>query len=173
VVSQLIPPMAFAMTRLRNLQLVGPLALFTAVLAAEGAAYALAQAPSSAWLWYLNLKWFSMFQQSHYSLKDYLGVDCEQFLCIALPLFAAACVGIAFKRSLLLAISSNLSFVYIGFVFYTWFRANSSSEQASLSVNFVTSSNPDLIVLAVLVGLSLLSFVVSHIAFIQRARAQA
>jgi hypothetical protein len=165
--------MAFAMTRLRNLQLVGPVALFAAVLAAEGAAYALAQAPSSAWLWYLNLKWFSMFQQSHYSLKDHLGVDCEQLLCIALPLLIAAGVGVAFKRSLLLAISSNLSFVYIGFVFYTWSRANGYSEQASLSVSFVTSSSPDLIVLAVLVGLSLLSFVVSHISYIQRARAQA
>jgi hypothetical protein len=161
------------MTKLKTLQFLGPVALFSAVLAAEAAAYALTQDPSSEWLWYLNLKWFSMFQQSHYSLKNHLGIDCEQLFCVALPLFAAGCIGVAIKRSLILAISSNLSFVYIGFVFYVWLRANTRAEQASLSVVLDSSPNPDLIVLAVLVALSLLSFVVSHIAFIQRARAAA
>jgi hypothetical protein len=66
-----------------------------------------------------------------------------------------------------------LSFVYIGFVFYTWLRANSYSEQASLSANIITSSGPDFILLAVLSGLSLLSFIVSHISFIRRACAEA
>jgi hypothetical protein len=161
------------MTRLKTLQFLGPVALFSAVLTAEMATYALAHAPSSEWLWYVNLKWFSMFQQSHYSLKDHLGVDCEQFFCVALPLFSAACVGLAFKRSLILAISSNLSFVYIGFVVYTWFRANSYSQEASLSVHYVASSDPDLILLLALVGLSLVSFVVSHVAYFQKVRARA
>jgi hypothetical protein len=161
------------MTKLKTLQFLGPLALFSAVLAAEVAAYALAYAPSSEWLWYVNLKWFSMFQQSHYSLKDHLGIDCEQLFCIALPLLAAACIGLAFKRSLFLAISSNLSFVYIGFVVCTWFSANSYSQEASLSAEYVASSNPDLIVLLVLIGLSLVSVVVSHVAYFQRVRARA
>jgi hypothetical protein len=161
------------MNRLRTLQFVGPVALFAAVLAAEAAAYALARYPSSEWLWYLNLTWFSMFQTAHYTLKGYLGVDCEQFLCIAVPLLVAAIAGLALKRPLPLAISSNVSFVYIGFVLYTWCRSKGYTEQASLSVDFVRSSNPDLILLAVLAGLSLISFVVSHIAFIQRARAEA
>jgi hypothetical protein len=161
------------MTRLKTLQFLGPIALFSAVLAAEAAAYALAQIPSSEWLWYVNLKWFSMFQQSHYSLKDDLGVNCEQLFCVALPLFAAACIGLAFRRSLILAISSNLSFVYIGFVVYTWFRANSYSVEASLSVEYVASSNPDLLVLLVLVGLTLVSLIGSHVAYFQRVRARA
>jgi hypothetical protein len=164
--------MAPAMIRLRNLQLVGPVALFGAVLGAEAAAYALTKAPSCEWLWYVNLKWFSMFQQSHYTITRYIGLDCEQFLCVALPLFAAALIGIARRRELLLAVASNVSFVYIGFVFYTWLRANSYSEQASLLANTITSSGPDFILLAVLIGLSLLSFVVSHVAYIQKAYAR-
>jgi hypothetical protein len=171
--NQLILPKRYRMRKVATLQLTGPIALFCAVSGSEAAAYGLSRMPKSEWLWYLNLKWFSMFQESHYALRAYVGVDCEQFLCIALPLFLVACAGIALKRSLILAISSNLSFVYIAFVFYTWFRVNSHREEASLAVSFGDSSSPDLMVLAVLVGLSLLSFVVSHISYIQRASARA
>jgi hypothetical protein len=161
------------MKKLATLQLTGPIALFAAIAAAEGAAFGLSHMPSSEWMWYLNLKWFSMFQQSHYVLKTYLGVECEQFLFVATPLLVAAFAGFAYRRHLVLAVASNLSFVYIGFVVYTWCRANNYPEQASLSVDFVTTSKPDLILVAFLVGLSLISFVVSHISYIQRARAQA
>jgi hypothetical protein len=161
------------MARLKTLQFIGPVALFSAVLAAEAAAYALAHAPSTEWLWYVNLKWFSMFQQSHYALKNILGLDCEQLLCIALPLFAAACAGLALKRSLMLAVASNVSFVYIGFVVYTWTRVYPLPKQASLSMQFASSSRPDLILLVLLASLSFLSFVVSHVFYIQQARAAA
>jgi hypothetical protein len=161
------------MKKLTVLQLTGPITLFCAIGAAETAAYGLSRVPSSEWLWYLNLKWFSMFQQSHYALKDHWHVECEQFLCIALPLVAAAGIGVVLKRWLLLAISSNLSFVYIAFVLYTWLGANPHPQVASLLWGDVGTSNPDVIVLIVLVGLSLLSFVVSHIAYIQKARAGA
>src|SRR5260370_38678020 len=106
------------MRKFESLQIVGPLALFCAVGAAECAAYGLSSAPSSEWMWYLNLKLFGMFQQSHYTASEYLGLERAQLLLVALPLFAMGCAGIAFRRSLLLALSSNLSFVYIGFVFY-------------------------------------------------------
>jgi hypothetical protein len=161
------------MNKLATLQLTGPVALFCAVAGAEGAAYGLSQMPSSEWMWYLNLQWFSMFQQSHYYLKGHLGFDCEQLLFVALPLLAAAWAGLTYRKHLVLAAASNLSFVYIGFVVYVWCRANVYPEQASLSVNFVASSGPDLILLAFLVGLSLISFVVSHVSYIQRARAKA
>ncbi len=163
------------MKKLSVLQLIGPVALFIAVAGAEGASYALWRMPSSEWLWYLNLRWFGMFQQSHYSLQGPLGFDCEQLLVIALPLLLAACFGYGLRQSLWLAISSNLSFVYIGFVFYTWAGANSFPETASLSGDFAASpdfwSKPDLIILIVLVSLSLFSFLVSHFSYVQRARA--
>jgi hypothetical protein len=163
------------MKKLSVSQLVGPVALFIAVTGAEAASYALSRMPSSEWMWYLNLRWFGMFQQSHYSLQGQLGIDCEQFLLIALPLMLAACLGYILRQSLLLAISSNLSFVYIGFVFCSWTRAQSFRQTASLSEEFTVSStiwsNPDILLLIVLVILSLFSFLVSHFSYIQRARA--
>ena len=161
------------MTRFGKLQLFGPAALILAVICAEGAAYGLAHFPSSEWLWYLNLKWFGMFQQSHYALNSSLGVDCEQLLFVAMPLSAAALIGVIFKRSLLVAISSDLSFVYIAFVVYTWWRAKTSAAEASLNFQYVGSSGPDTILLLILVTVSLVSFVVSHILYIQKARAPA
>jgi hypothetical protein len=163
------------MKKLSVSQLIGPVALFMAVAGAEAASYALSRMPSSEWIWYLNLRWFGMFQQSHYALQGRLGIDCEQLLLIALPLLLAACLGYRLRQSLLLAISSNLSFVYIGFVFCTWARAKSFPQTASLSGDFAASagiwSNPDLILLIVLVSLSLFSFLISHLSYIQRARA--
>jgi hypothetical protein len=163
------------MKRLSVSQLIGPVTLFMAIGGAEAASYALSWMPSSEWLWYLNLKWFGMFQQSHYSLQARLGIDCEQLLLIALPLLVAAVVGYRLRKSLLLAISSNLSFVYIGFVFCTWARAKSFPQTASLSGEFAVppdlSSNPDLFLLIVLVSLSLFSLLVSHWSYIQRVRA--
>ncbi len=128
------------MKKLSVSQLIGPVALFLAVAGAETASYALSRMPSSEWIWYLNLRWFGMFQESHYALQGRLGMDCEQLLLIALPLLLAACLGYRLRKSLLLAISSNLSFVYIGFVFYTWARAKSFPQTASLSGEFAASS---------------------------------
>jgi hypothetical protein len=166
------------MKKLSVSQLIGPVALFIAVAGAEASSYGLSRMPSSEWMWYLNLKWFSMFQQSHYTLQDRLGIEglgFEQLLLIALPLLLAAFLGYRLRQSLLLAISSNLSFVYIGFVFLTWARAKSFVQTASLSGRYAASpsiwSNPDLIILIVLVSLSLFSFLVSHLSYIQRARA--
>ena len=108
-------------------------------------------------------------------MQGRLGVDCEQLLLIALPLLLAACLGYWLRKSILLAISSNLSLVYIGFVFCTWICAKSFPQTASLSGEFAGLadiwSSPDLILLIVLVSLSLFSFLVTHLSYIQRARA--
>lgn len=159
------------MKKLTLFQLLGPVALFSAIFAAEVAALGLERFPSSEWLWYLNLKWFGMFQQSHYIVKAFLGGEYEQLFCIALPLIVCACLGVVFKRSLLLAIASNLSFMYMLFVLLAW-SGTKSPIQASLSAQFPVSSNSEVIVLVALVALCLISTVVSHFAFIQKACAK-
>jgi hypothetical protein len=163
------------MNKFRVCQLIGPIALFGATVAAEAAAYGLSCLPSSEWMWYLNLRWFGMFQQSHYALRDLMGIDCEQLLVIALPLLVAACLGIALRRVLLLAVASNLTFVYMAFVFCAWSRARPFPQTASLSAGFVSSpaiwSNPDMILLAILAGLSLFSFLASHAFYLLNTRA--
>jgi hypothetical protein len=159
------------MKKLPPLQLLGPVALFVALAAADLAAYALQLAPDSKWLWYVNLRWFDMFQRTHYALQAVTGQGYGQFVFIALPLLGAGFIGLIYKRSLLLALSSNLSFIYILFVAIVW-AGFKPHTQASLSGAVATSDRPDLLVLAPLVGFSLVSFIVSHVVYLARVRVE-
>jgi hypothetical protein len=160
------------MTRLAKLQLVGPLVVFVAVLAAEAAVLALALFPASELLWQLNLKWFMAFQRAHYILDECISMQYLQLLGIASPLLASALVGLASDRQLPLAISSNLSFVYASFVAFAGWQALRGPQAASLALVSVPSG-PDLYLLIVLLGASLVSFVVSHLVYVRAARAHA
>src|SRR5208283_351554 len=109
------------------LQLLGPVSLCTAMAIAECAASALNNAPSSEWLWYFNLKWFALFQQSHYGLKGALG-DGRQILVVGVPLLILAGLGGVFRLTLLLATSSNLTLAYFMFAALSWGRAKAPLE---------------------------------------------
>jgi hypothetical protein len=159
------------MKKLSPFQLLGPIALFVALAIADAAAYGLQLAPNSEWLWYVNLRWFDMFQRSHYALQAVAGLGHGQFVFVALPLLAAGFVGLFYQRSLLLALSSNLSFIYILFVAMAW-AGFKTETQASLSGAFAVSDHPDLFVLAPLVGFSLVSFILSHALYLGRVRAE-
>jgi hypothetical protein len=163
------------MTRLAKLQLIGPVALFGAVLAAEAAAWALAYSPSSELLWYINLEWFAAFQRSHYILSDnfsaYISMNYFQLVAIALPLLLLALVGCASRRQLPLAAASNLSLVYTVFLAYAWFdmaRVPKSASIASISI----PSGPDLYLFLILTGASVVSFVISHVLYLRAVRAR-
>jgi hypothetical protein len=160
------------MARLAKLQLIGPLVLFCAVLAAEGAAYALARSPASEFLWYINLEVFGSFQRTHYALSHLLDVDYLQLIGVALPVLSLALVGYLARRQLLLAISSNLSFVYAAFIAYSWRGSMPAPRAASLGIMAVPS-RPDFYLFVVLLGASLLSFVISHAIYLAAVRARA
>jgi hypothetical protein len=166
------------MTKLAKLQLIGPVVVFLAALAAEAAVYALNYSPTSEFLWYINLKLFGLFQQSYYVISNRVDIDGFQFLCIALPLFLVAVFGFVFKRPLALAIASNLSFIYASFVVYCSYMVDGASRQASLSVAsaavaWTVRSSPYLSMIAVLLGSSLLSFTISHVAYFRALRNKA
>ena len=149
------------------LQLLGPISLFGVMAMAEGAAYALSCAPSSEWLWYFNLKWFALFQQSQYGLEAALGGGA-QILVVGTPLLLLAGLGVASRRTLLLATSSNLTLAYVVFAVLSWARAK-APLQASLPVQYVvSSSNSEVIPLVALASLCLLSFAVSHVTYLQK-----
>jgi hypothetical protein len=159
------------MRKLGVFQLLGPVALFLALAAADAAAYALQRAPSCEWLWWLNLRGFEVFQRSHYALAAITGADHSQLAWIALPLLAAAVLGTVYRRSLLLALSSNLSFIYIVFVAIVWAGFHPEA-QASLAGGLPVTIHPDTLVLVPLVGFSLVSFVVSHAVYLMKVRAE-
>jgi hypothetical protein len=152
------------MSRAARIQFIGPAVVFVAVLLAECAAYALSRAPASRLLWYLNLELFGIFQKSHYVVTTYVDIVYFQLLFIALPLMLLASYGLRCECSLALAIASNLSCVYASFLVYTW-CASGLARTASVVVTRV-SAGPDLLLCVVLLGSSLLSFVMSHMTYI-------
>src|SRR5216683_78139 len=81
------------MNRLFKLQFLGPFALFAATLCAEFAARALDYAPSSEFLWFVNLRMFGIFQRSDAILSYFVPIEGFQFFGLALPIFVLACVA--------------------------------------------------------------------------------
>jgi hypothetical protein len=158
------------MNRLSKLQLIGPAFLFAAVLAAEAGAYALSMYPSSETLWYVNLKVFGLFQRSYYVLDSRTGLPGFELFFIATPIVVLASIGIALRRRLLLAISSNLSLVFALFLFYSWSLTQPRTLQASLNVMAVPTG-PDLYLIGILLAGSLLSCGVSHFIYVRFVRA--
>ena len=158
------------MNRLAKLQLIGPAFLFAAVLAAEAGAYALSLFPSSETLWYVNLKLFGMFQRSYYLVDSYTGVPCFNLFFIAMPILLLGCVGVFGRKRLLLAISSNLSFVYAGLLIHQWMLMQPHALQASLDTIAAPTRGADLYLVASLLGASFLSFCVSHFIYVRDVR---
>ena len=144
-----------------KLQFLGPVAVFLAVSAAEAAALALAHFPTSEKLWYVNLKIFQVFQNSAFTLQQPLDLPYSQFFLIALPLFAIATHGLLTNRRFVLALASHLSFIYAGFVFYSFVSSQPNPLSASLAgIAFVNC--PNIYMPLFLIGASLTSFLLSH-----------
>lgn len=162
------------MSGFARLQLIGPALLFAALLGADGAAYALAMFPSWSFLWRLNLDWFGIFQKADYVLSGYVDVAYFQLLFIGLPLIVMAGCGFICRRRLMLAIASNLSFVYASFLILSWYINEQSWKQTSLqaaSFQLVVPEGPDLGIIGALLGASLLSLIVSHMSYLRAVRA--
>jgi len=159
------------MSRLFKLQFVGPLALFVATLSAELAVRALAYAPSSELLWFVNLKMFGIFQRSYYMLSDLVSIQGFQLFCIALPIFLLACYGLAARSRLPLALASNLSLGYAALLLFSWQSPGAPTTQASL-VSIAVPSGAGFYVLTTILGTSLLSFAVSHLLYLRAARSE-
>jgi hypothetical protein len=153
-----------------RLQLIGPLALLGPVLGAETAAYALVQRPSSAFLWYLNLEVFGLFRVSRQLTGGFGAFPFSQLLIVA-PVALVAIIGVVFRRNLPLAIASNLSLVYAGFLLYSWqfWHGFRHMRQASLTIVQMPAGY-DLYLLGMLLGASCLSFAISHSLYLRAMR---
>jgi hypothetical protein len=157
------------MNRLFKLQFVGPFALFAAALSAELAARALQYAPSSEFLWFINLKMFGIFQRSDATLSYFIPIDGFQFFGLALPIFALACFGLAARSRPLFTVATHLSVVYALFLVMSWKMIVPNVTQASLGPITVSSgampSGAGLYVMATILGACLLSFAVTHLLY--------
>jgi hypothetical protein len=167
--------------QLAKMQLVGPFVVVAMIVAAEAAAYALVQTPSSALVWYLNIEVFGLFQRSHYVLSDRFALPYFQLVAVALPILFLACGGVVCRRLLLVATASNLSLIYALFLAYAWHLVEtpalvaaslgSSPLYAALSWSALTlSSGPHLFVLLSALIPSLFSCAASHLVYLRAVR---
>ena len=146
--------------------------LFVATLSAELAARALAYAPSSETLWYLNLGVFDIFRRSNSVLSYYINIDGFQLFGVALPIFALACLGLLVRSRLPLAVSAQLAVGYATFLLFSWQGPGQSAAQASLRVISVPSGE-NFYLLAGVSASCLLSCVISHVLYLRGDRPEA
>jgi hypothetical protein len=164
------------MKDLGKLQVVGPCTLLASILASEAAARALAYAPTSETLWFINLRVFEIFQKSRYyvdfipyNVGDHIPLVNEQFFFIIMPIFLMACLGLVFRKRLLLAVASNFSFICTAALLFLWYTDERQSQQASLVI-MGALQGPNLYLLTTLFGASMLSFLISHLLYIREYR---
>jgi hypothetical protein len=159
-----------SMQKLAQLQLTGPLALFAALAAAETAAYALTQYPSSAFLWYLNLDVFGLFRKSRLLMGEWGTIPFAQ-LALAAPFVLAATAGLVWPRRFLTALASTLGFVYTAFLAYAWeiWTFPLQAAQASL-VPIAVPTGYDLCLFLTLGSAALVSFIASNLVYFRAVR---
>jgi hypothetical protein len=169
------------MAKLAKLQLIGPLVVACTIIAAELATNLLAWMPSSTFAWYLNLEVFGVFQRSHYLLSGHTGVPYFQLLFISVPIMILACGGFALHQRFPIAAASNLSFVYVFFLVYTWQRVGTPPLQAASLTGAVSDSafnvsgitltfGPQVYVLIALLISSLFSFAATQVTYLVSIR---
>jgi hypothetical protein len=109
-----------------RIQLAGPATLIAAICCAELGARALANWPTSSFLWYLNLEVFQSFRYSPDGLGLGRWLSEDGFggaIWVAIPVLALLCIGLLLKVRLPLALASNLSLIYSTFLLYGSFNA--------------------------------------------------
>lgn len=146
-----------------RVQLIGPAAIFITAMLAEASAHALAYSPTSELLWYFNLDCFPMFQRSYYFVEYFMGYEKFELLLGSFPCFLI-CYALIGKRRLPLAIATNLSFIYVWFLF--------------LSCQVGSGSKMDLpfagdCIFLLLISATTPSVIVSHVVFIRAIRDRA
>ncbi|MDO9461480.1 MAG: hypothetical protein Q7N95_15395 [Alphaproteobacteria bacterium] len=151
------------MNRLFKLQFLGPFALFAATLSAELAARALQYAPSSEFLWFLNLKMFGIFQRSDAVLSYLVPIDGFQLFGLALPIFVVACLGLAAKCRPAFTVATHLSVVYALFLVVSWHVGVPTVAQASLGAVAIPAGGQ--YVMATILGTCFLSFAITHLLY--------
>ena len=162
------------MRTLATLQLAGPVALLLVVGAADSASWLLSQSPSSSLLWYLHLEVFGLVRRGRWILSDFGGLPFAQLLLIAGPLALLALLGVILRRNLLVAIASNLSFVYAAFLITSWFTWTSYGAVHSASLSMVhVPTGGNLYLYLVLLAWSVASFSASHLFYFRALRKRA
>jgi hypothetical protein len=146
-----------------KLQLAGPVGVITALASAEVGALALGRWPSSPLLWYVNLEIFRPVQYSFAPENALMLGDLARTLSVTAPLFALICIGLVARKRFPLALASNLSLLYSGFLLYGWYVANCPAAESGVKLAALRA--PSFLFAAPVLLAAFLSTAVSHRAY--------
>jgi hypothetical protein len=152
------------MPKNETIELAGPTALIAAIGFAELGAHALANWPTSSFLWYLNLEVFQSFRYSPdaMGLGQWLGDDgFGGAIWVAIPLMVLLCIGGVLKIRLPLALASNFSLIYSGFLLFGSYSAMDPTAR-SPDLRLVALWAPSTMLALGLLLASLISSMASH-----------
>ncbi|MGA7787147.1 MAG: hypothetical protein WCA56_03155 [Xanthobacteraceae bacterium] len=152
------------MPKNETIELAGPTVLIAAIGFAELGAHALANWPTSSFLWYLNLEVFQSFRYSPdaMGLGRWLGDDgFGGAIWVAIPLMGLVCIGRVLKIRLPLALASNISLIYSGFLLFGSYSAMDPTAQSG-DLKLVALWGPSTMLAFGLLLASLISSMVSH-----------
>jgi hypothetical protein len=151
------------MLRNEKIQLAGPVGVIAALACAEAGARALGYWPSSPLLWYLNLEVFRPVQYSFAPENALMLGDLARTLSVAAPLFALVCIGLVARKRFPLALASNLSLLYSGFLLYGSYLANYPAEETKVKVAALLA--PSFLLAVAVMLAAFLSSLASHRAY--------
>jgi len=155
---------SYRMISLSRLQLLGPIVLCTAIVCAEAAAWALSFFPTVQVLWYINVRLFGLFQHGYYPFNKYIDLPGAPLFEVILILLLSG-VGYYFNKRMLLAIGSNLSFVYTAVLVYS--TLNFSYGSAPIRI-FTINPQLNLYLATAIFAAASISMMASHLIYIQQ-----
>jgi hypothetical protein len=146
--------------------LIDPAVLFSGVLAAECAGYASTYAPPAVSLWYLNLEVSSLVQMNRATLAEFCNLPFARVLILEGPMAGFGIVGLRLKKSLCLALSSDLGLVFAAFLARSWHVLSGFGHIAAASLPSVhVRGGGALYLFAILVLAFFVSFTASHLLY--------
>jgi hypothetical protein len=144
-----------------KLELAGPIGVIAAVACAQAGAYALASAPASSVLWYLNLQLFRCFEYGLSGFANVPALDVSHLpALIGIALMALVGIALVGNVRLPLAVACNFSFLYSVCLLYGSYLANTPTW--ATNPNWSAFAAPSSLLAAALVLITLLSSASSH-----------
>jgi hypothetical protein len=153
------------------IQTAGTVAVAATFAAADLPARLLAATPGSELLWYLQIGVFAPFRQVLNAISfDLSGILSSNLLPLALSVMAFAVVAGATRRRLAVAIMANCSAILVAATAFVWCYQPSAPGQTASLTAMVVGPKMDFALLVILLAVSFVAALASHIAFLREIR---
>ena len=157
------------MTRAIDAQALGSIIVVGTFAASELVIRLLDVFPSSAFVWYLALDVFRVFEYARMDTSPLRFLSDPGSFTVAVASMGLILALRHWRFRFGVALCANLSFVAVAMLAYTWARGNVTAQAASLSAVAMRPVS-DLTLLGVMLGASFAAFAFSHFSFLAAIR---